>query len=514
MMSTLRSAPSILTGALVIVLVTAKLAFCPLLTQQDNVAKGRVERAVRVVGGEVALRSLKTIRTSAHGYQNHLEDSEDPEGPYIPDFLETKELRDLNKLRMERETTVNFAAGQRFTIKTTRAQGKLITVTRTDGHPSAGKLRYSKNEWFPLTPEGALIAALDASDLQSDPDETLGSAPVHVVRFHWNEIPVRIFLNAYSGFLSASEIVFADPYSVANAPWGDLRIRMAYAFWELEAGGLHYPLNWFETWNGKLHRVIVAEKVELNPSVPAGAFQIPVESQSTPPALVVDAVALGRPDQQSQELAPGVVQIPGSWYVTLVRQTDGVVVIESPVSAGYSAKVLDEAAERFPGLPVKAVISSTNFWWHFAGIREYVARGIPVYVLDQNYELLKQAVAAPHAQYPDDLARNARPAKWHIVSERTVLGEGPNRLELIPARENTGQDLVTYFPGQNLLYTAELAQPLGPNGSFLYPHDLSSVLDVIRDNQLKVDTLIGMHMSPTPLEKLCKAVQDAIGARS
>jgi hypothetical protein len=160
------------------------------------------------------------------------------------------------------------------------------------------------------------------------------------------------------------------------------------------------------------------------------------------------------------------------------------------------------------------VISSTNFWWQFAGIREYVARGIPVYVLDQNYELLKQAVAAPHTQYPDDLARASRLPKWQIVSKKRVLGEGPNRLELIPARENTGQDLVTYFPGHDLLYTTGLAQPLGPDSSFLYPHDLSSVLDAIRDNRLKVNTLIGMHMGPTSLDKLSKAVQDAIGDKS
>jgi hypothetical protein len=130
---------------------------------------------------------------------------------------------------------------------------------------------------------------------------------------------------------------------------------MAYAFWELEPGGLHYPLSWFETWNGKLHRVVVTvtDKVELNPSLPADAFAISEEILKAPGAMVVDALPLGRPDQPSQELAPGIVQLPGSWYVTLVRQTDGIVVIEAPISPGYTIKVLKEAARRFPGLPVK-----------------------------------------------------------------------------------------------------------------------------------------------------------------
>ena len=33
-----------------------------------------------------------------------------------------------------------------------------------------------------------------------------------------------------------------------------------------------------------------------------------------------------------------IVHIPGAWNVTLVRQTDGIVVVEAPISSGYSVR--------------------------------------------------------------------------------------------------------------------------------------------------------------------------------
>ena len=46
-------------------------------------------------------------------------------------------------------------------------------------------------------------------------------------------------------------------------------------------------------------------------------------------------------------------------------------VINAPISSGYSAQVMREAQRRFPQVPIKAVITSTAFFWHIAGIREY-----------------------------------------------------------------------------------------------------------------------------------------------
>ena len=79
------------------------------------------------------------------------------------------------------------------------------------------------------------------------------------------------------------------------------------------------------------------------------------------------------PGQAGQELVSGVVLIPGAWNTTLVRQSDGIVVIEAPISSGYSVQAIAEANKRFPGIPIKAVITTSDAWPHIGGVREYVA---------------------------------------------------------------------------------------------------------------------------------------------
>jgi hypothetical protein len=75
----------------------------------------------------------------------------------------------------------------------------------------------------------------------------------------------------------------------------------------------------------------------------------------------LESVPLGNAREPATELAPGVVFIPGSWNSTLVRQQDGIVILEAPISSGYSAQVIAEARHRFPGVPVKAVITSPEY---------------------------------------------------------------------------------------------------------------------------------------------------------
>jgi hypothetical protein len=175
------------------------------------------------------------------------------------------------------------------------------------------------------------------------------------------------------------------------------------------------------------------------------------------PRTSLDDLPLGQavqsapaPNRPITEIAPGIVQIPNSWYVTLVRQSDGIVVIDAPISAGYSKHVLDEVARRFPGTPIKAVITSTGFFWHIAGIREHAARGIPIYVCDRNLGTLRRLLAAPHILRPDDLARKAKVLpNLRPVSARTVIGAGPNMIVLFPIRQATQSMVMTLYSGRS-----------------------------------------------------------------
>jgi hypothetical protein len=84
----------------------------------------------------------------------------------------------------------------------------------------------------------------------------------------------------------------------------------------------------------------------------------------------------------SVDLADGVVLHQGGYQSAAVRQRDGIVIIEAPESNAESRAVPADVATRWPGTRVKAVINTSPMWMHAGGLREYAARGIPIYVTD------------------------------------------------------------------------------------------------------------------------------------
>jgi hypothetical protein len=208
------------------------------------------------------------------------------------------------------------------------------------------------------------------------------------------------------------------------------------------------------------------------------------------------------------------VQIPGSWYSTIVRQDDGLVILDAPISSAYAARVLAEAARRFPGLPGKAVVASTAFYWHMAGLREYAARGIPIYTRDRNVAVVRAMLAAPHTLAPDALARASHPeVDVRGVAAPTTIGEGRNAIVVMPVREGEQPMVMSWIADAHLLHTAEMVQPLGPGGALLFPESMLELKHSVRAAGIPTTGLrmIGMHMSPTPWDALEQALQKSGG---
>jgi hypothetical protein len=103
---------------------------------------------------------------------------------------------------------------------------------------------------------------------------------------------------------------------------------------------------------------------------------------------------------QTRELAPGVTLFLGSWNASVIKQDDGLLMIECPLSSSYAAGLLGEAKERNPGSRIVGVLSTSDSWPHVGGIREVVSEDIPVYILDLNRPLLDRFLKAPHTLDP------------------------------------------------------------------------------------------------------------------
>ena len=144
------------------------------------------------------------------------------------------------------------------------------------------------------------------------------------------------------------------------------------------------------------------------------------------------------------------------------------------------------------------MVTASDSWWHIAGVREYVARGIPVYANVMNKPILERLVKAPHTLFPDSLEKVKRKPIFHFVSERTQLGSGKNRMILIPARtESLDRLMIAYFPDLQIAYTSEMIQPGSPE-KFYWEESLLEAKKAVERENLKVKTFIGMHFGPTP----------------
>jgi hypothetical protein len=482
---------------------------CLLATPPKNAeARSLVEDSLRAMGGEAALRSIETLSFKGIGHRYMLEQSERPEGPWLFDYFQISEIRDLRNARLRQviesrgcNSTECWKSAQ-WSAPSALVVADHVAASVREGTVSAGRASAVQlaEESLALAPERVLLLARDAPDLRAEPDISFHGFTHHVIAFTWENKPVRVFLSGYTALPSAVEITRPRPYEFFWSPWGDVTTRVSFAFWMLEPGGIHYPREWNYESNGQPDWTFMVNELTFNPPVKAEDFAIPEEVRKSflSRKRKNEDIPLGLGGSPAREIAPGVVLVSGLWNVEEIRQSDGIVILEGPIASGYSKRVIEDARKRFPGLPIKAVISTSDAWPHIGGLREYAAEDIPIYALDLNRPILERLLSAPHHLEPDTLASRSGPPRIIYVSRRTKLGEGANALEIIPLRTVTGErQLFVYLPGPKILYSSDLFQR-DSSGNFFLPQTVSEALDVVKREHLEVDLDIGMHLAPTP----------------
>jgi len=459
------------------------------------------------------LQAVSTITVAGREILYDVVENDHPGAPYYVYFSDIRRSTDLSS---ERQRTDSVST----TGKTSVILTPNLSVAMSGEGPAAKRAASAPPpSWMTQDPIQALRMARAASDLKVEQSVTWHEARQQVVSFHNGPYRVRLLIDSQTGLPSATEalVSFDRPASsgvVAWDVWGDVVERTEYMNWTV-VDGIRYPYQWDVFRNGALFRTVAIAEAHVDTPIDPVAFAVAVTDVADP--LSIEDLPLGRavsgapaPNKPIVEIARDIIQIPNSWYSTLVRQKDGIVVIDAPISAGYSKQVLKEAARRFPGIPVKALITSTGFFWHIAGVREYAARGIPIYAEPRNAELIQKMLAAPHSLVPDDLSKTHHPPPVVIpVFTRLTIGKGANVVAVMPIRKGTGPMLMTYIKDAKLLHTGEMVQPFGPNEGLLYPESLIELTEQVREEALDVAQIIGMHMSPTPWSKVGDTLKEA-----
>ena len=480
---------------------------------RQSTASSWLARSAQALGGEEKLRALAAVEISALSVWHQREQSERPEGPWFVTFTDFTDVRNLREGVVKRTArTKGFSApdpidSAEWSEATTSLIADGVALRSQDGTMTGAEPPWDLGALpLALGPEHVVLAARDAADLHAEADAVFDGYAHHVVAFTLAGARVRLFLNSPSFLPKAVEITRARPYDVFWAPWGDVTQRVAFGLWTLEPEGVLYPRLWDFSTGGRPDGTLEITRVRLNPAIVTSEYEIAADVRQRVVAArtPVADVSFGTPQRPAHEIASGIVLVPGSWNVVEIKQADGVVIIEGPLTSNYSAKAIDDVRQRFAGAPIKAVITTSDSWPHIGGMREYVARDVPVYALDLNVPILKRLFAARYESAPDALMKHPRQPALHVVAARTVVGSGPNQLVIYPFRSASGErQMMVYWPAHRLLYTSDL---FTIRGAFIFlPQQVAEAVEAVAREHLDVATAFGMHYDATPWTAVVKA---------
>jgi hypothetical protein len=473
-------------------------------------AKECVGLGIEAMGGRERLEALKSVKLEGMGY-TQLEEQSYRQEPFISSYAKS-------------ETTLDFAGGRALLVghlmwpeadpkqwaadatAVIGPEGGVGKGGKEDSPISRSQIEAAR-QMLALGPGRILLTADAANDLHYVEAEMLRTTPHTVIAFTWEKIPARVLLNEFNHLPDAVETTqeFGDFWYF----WGDVKQRIYFDNWKI-FDGIEWPTNLVEERNGKVWRSSQAFEVTINAAIDEKDFAMDVNVAKRS-AAGGGLGALKFSGKDSQQLAPGVDLFLGAWNSTIVKQPDGIVILEAPISEGYTRGVIEEAKKLYPGVRVKAVLSTSDSWPHTGGVRYAVSQNLPVYILDLNRALLDREVAAPHTVDPDELAKAGAGVKprWTIVSGKTVVGSGENRMELYPLRgASTERQYMVYFPSQHILYASDT---LGINDdkSLYDPELMYEVARAVKREGLQVQTVFAMHQGPVPWSDVMALVAKA-----
>jgi hypothetical protein len=469
-------------------------------TCRESGPKGCLELALQAMGGRAQLENIRSLRFEEMGHTALMEQSY-RQDPFITSYEHVKETIDFEHGRVHRETHGTWPEsdpGQSSFDLTliADAAGGVYHTAQGDNPCSLAELD-SVRQGLALGPARLLFTALGASDMHFDTPETIRSTVHTSVAFTWQGMPVRILINPFNHLPDAVETIrtFHDFWYF----WGDVHQRVYFENWQ-SFQGVVYPTNAVEERNGALWRSAQILNLEINIATDDALFHMDTA------AAVKSAQGKGwdRSFQvaHASDLAPGITLFEGAWNSTIIKQDDGVYILEAPISGTYTQGVIDEAKKRYPDVLIKGVLSTSDSWPHTGGVRQCVALGLPVFILDLNRPILDRIVAAPHTMHPDLFAQAPKEADWKIVSQKVVVGTGANRAELYPLRgASTERQYMVYFPEHYLLYASDTLV-LNDNGSLYDPELMREVSEAVTREHINVTTVFAMHQAPVPWKQV------------
>lgn len=456
-----------------------------LLTAQDTPVS-IVQRAATAMGGAAALRGLANATLEYHSATFGLGQEETPMSPARATFAVVRSVTD-------------YRANRRLITQQTRAVTGTMTQTQRVIRPNVAIT--ATNNAAPTVDAPAAVAAALA-EVRARPEQMIVFALDNPSQLAI-ETPKRIRGELMDGVRIGSgpdaSIYWFDRLShlpvgverVTDDPiLGDRSTLQILTRWE-DAGGILFPRQVDTEVNGRLQQHLLVTSVTINGTLNEADFAIadslvaraqPVPATAPPAAPVTVTLA---------EVAPNVWRAEGgSHHSLVVRQGNGLLVVEAPQSSARSKAVLDTLRGRFPNVPVRTVVATHHHWDHTGGVREYLAQGIEVVAHARNVDFVRGIGAARKTVAPDALSRGGRMPNVRGANPVTILGTGETAVQLIelPTAHAQGM-LAAYLPAARILFVSDVLTP----GPTLAAPGSREIAAMVRARGITVDRVVGGH---------------------
>ena len=168
----------------------------------------------------------------------------------------------------------------------------------------------------------------------------------------------------------------------------------------------------------------------------------------------------------STKLADGVWHVTGGSHHSVVVEFDEyVAVVEGPLNEERSLAVLAEAKKLVPNKPVQYVLTTHHHFDHTGGLRTYVAEGATVVTHESNVPFFEKTLRAPATLVPDMQAKNPKPPTLLGVSDKYVITDGKQTVEVYTSAgdTHTNEYTLVYLPGPRILVEADTYSPGPPD---------------------------------------------------
>ncbi len=474
-------------------------------------ARTYIDSALLAMGGRETLLTLKSQRIVSHGENFEPEQAVRPGAdPRRVSTFSCTLVRDLTtgqvRYEWQRESVYPFALSWRYTEILNGDQGAIIG---TDGarspaqRPASAVRMATRRKELSRSPVSLLLNALArAKSLFRLADQTIRGRPSEVVSFDDNGLFVLVAVDDQTRLPTKAEFLDDDPVS------GDVQNELFFDDWR-PVGAMKLPFELTYRVNGQVVMVEHVDSIEndidlskVNFTVPENLSQIDTGDDRRgrySSHWVWRRIALASPIDEEQtrveltEVAKGVVHVTGGTHHSVaIEMADHIIVVDAPLYEERSQAVLTALTKRFPGKPVRFLVSTHFHNDHTGGVRAYIAAGATIVAGKVNEAFFRRMASAPHTRVPDSLQKNPQPLTLETVdTEKKVLTDGARVVEIYPVDTSHAEGMVVVaLPQDKLLIVTDLFSPGAPRQVKEWCKDL---LGVIERHRIPVERIVGGH---------------------